>query len=131
MSCRRFVFTVLLAATAIPTGASAQEFSNRDPFRGDCLSREEFADRDVPLANLSLDTSVVADKIPIDCSTSLYAEGLETSFLPRRAEELEFHWAASELYHQPLYFDDTLLERYGQSRHPLVQPALSGAFTGG
>jgi len=33
---------------------------------------------------------------------------------------------ASNLRHRPLYFEDATLERYGQSYHPLVQPAASG-----
>lgn len=38
-----------------------------------------------------------------------------------------FHWAAPEIWHRPLYFDDVQLERYGQTWSPLLQPALSGA----
>jgi hypothetical protein len=38
-----------------------------------------------------------------------------------------FGWAASNQYHQPLYFDDTPLERYGQTLHPILQPWISGA----
>jgi hypothetical protein len=38
-----------------------------------------------------------------------------------------FHWAAPEIWHRPLYFDDVQLERYGQTTSPLLQPVLSGA----
>jgi hypothetical protein len=38
-----------------------------------------------------------------------------------------FAWEATEFWHCPLYFDDVPLERYGQMRHPLIQPVLSGA----
>lgn len=37
------------------------------------------------------------------------------------------HWAPSEIVHQPLYFDDQSLERYGQTFCPVVQPLVSGA----
>lgn len=36
-----------------------------------------------------------------------------------------FQWQASDIYHNPLYFEDPALERYGHSRHPLVQPFAS------
>lgn len=38
-----------------------------------------------------------------------------------------FTWKASAVCHKPLYFEDFKLERYGHSRHPLVQPVASGA----
>jgi len=38
-----------------------------------------------------------------------------------------FAWTAPEIWHKSLYFDDIQLERYGQSRAPLLQPFLSGA----
>ena len=38
----------------------------------------------------------------------------------------EFQWAPANFFHQPLYFDDTPLERYGQSVCPHLQPIISG-----
>ncbi len=38
-----------------------------------------------------------------------------------------FSWAPAELAHQPLYFDDPMLERNGQSICPAVQPVISAA----
>ncbi len=38
-----------------------------------------------------------------------------------------YQWEASALYHQPLYFEDVPLERYGHSLRPPFQPLLSGA----
>lgn len=38
-------------------------------------------------------------------------------------------WAPTNLYHNPLYFEDPALERYGHTYHPLVQPfASTGRF---
>ena len=72
----------------------------------------------------------IADGIckPKDCSCDLFSKP-EDGCSTRRYDwaETEFNWAASELYHQPLYWEDALLERYGQTHHPLVQPWLSGA----
>lgn len=36
-------------------------------------------------------------------------------------------WAASGFYHQPLYFEDAMLERHGHERFPVLQPFISGA----
>jgi hypothetical protein len=38
-----------------------------------------------------------------------------------------FHWRASEIRYRPVYFEDTMLERHGQTRPCLVQPLVSGA----
>ena len=38
-------------------------------------------------------------------------------------------WAPTNMYHNPLYFEDPALERYGHTYHPLIQPfASSGRF---
>jgi hypothetical protein len=128
MSCRCFALVLLAVSLSfVPMQVRAQRVIDREPFRGDCLGPRDFVDRDVPLQDLNLDTSVRGNKIPIDCSINLYSGALGGDRLHRRAQELEFHWAANELFHQSLYFDDTLLERYGQTRHPVIQPVLSGA----
>ncbi len=68
--------------------------------------------------------------------------GVEIAFLPvpkcpeelplsdqpyqaRALPESIFQWQASNLYHNPVYFGDPVLERYGHTRHPLVQPFIS------
>lgn len=41
-----------------------------------------------------------------------------------------FQWQASNIYHNPLYFEDPAFERYGHSWHPVVQPFVSvGRFS--
>ena len=37
------------------------------------------------------------------------------------------HWCATNFAHRPLYFEDVLLERHGQARHPCTQPLWSAA----
>lgn len=46
-------------------------------------------------------------------------------FQPRVFSESLFQWEASNLWHQPLYFEDPSLERYGHTHHELVQPFVS------
>lgn len=44
---------------------------------------------------------------------------------PRQMEAVLYQWQASNLHHNPLYFEDPSLERYGHTYHPLVQPLAS------
>jgi hypothetical protein len=62
--------------------------------------------------------------LPRDYSGKLFAIDDQ----PRRKAwpEREFNWEAPELWHQPFYFDDVPLERYGQSIWPARQAWLSG-----
>ena len=68
-------------------------------------------------------------QLPIDCATGLFAAATpgESSDIGRGWADSEMNWAPTELAHQPLYFDDVPLERYGQSHAPLFQPLISGA----
>jgi hypothetical protein len=50
-----------------------------------------------------------------------------TTFRGGDWQRLQYHWTASQLRYRPLYFEDAMLERHGQSWHPLVQPVASGA----
>lgn len=38
-----------------------------------------------------------------------------------------FQWSATQFCHQPLYFEEVNLERYGYQCNPVVQPLVSGA----
>ncbi len=52
------------------------------------------------------------------------------TYSPPARTPVTFTWMASNLYHNPLYFEDPALERYGHTYHPLVQPfASAGRFT--
>ncbi|MBW3543887.1 MAG: hypothetical protein KY476_26870, partial [Planctomycetes bacterium] len=46
---------------------------------------------------------------------------------PRLMPESLFTWEASNIYYNPLYFEDPQLERYGHTYHHLVQPFASTA----
>lgn len=45
--------------------------------------------------------------------------------IERVAPTTHYHWMASNLTHDPLYFEDVALERYGHTYSPLVQPLVS------
>jgi hypothetical protein len=59
--------------------------------------------------------------IPTECTLG------DDTYVPRSWEPTTFTWKASALCHKPLYFEERILERYGHTAGPFVQPALSGA----
>jgi hypothetical protein len=51
--------------------------------------------------------------------------------LDRAFSGTNYMWTAANLYHNPLYFEDPNLERYGLSHRPILQPIMSmSRFTG-
>ena len=55
----------------------------------------------------------------------------ETRSPDRFFAHMNYYWAASNVYHNPLYFEDPLLERYGHVHvHEAVQPLYSMARFG-
>ena len=52
-------------------------------------------------------------------------------YQPRQMPARNVHWAASDLNHHPLYFEDPALERYGHTHNKWLQPFVSsGRFVG-
>jgi hypothetical protein len=57
--------------------------------------------------------------------------GQDRSDLPLHAypnrsfAHIDYCWEPSNMYHLPLYFEDFCLERYGHTRHYLLQPVVS------
>lgn len=50
-------------------------------------------------------------------------------YAAREIAHMHYCWEASDLYYNPLYFEDFELERYGHTHHCLVQPfASAGKF---
>lgn len=45
----------------------------------------------------------------------------------RYFQPMQFQWQASNLFHNPLYFQDVSLERYGHTYPPYIQPFVSVA----
>ncbi|TWU34973.1 hypothetical protein [Novipirellula artificiosorum] len=48
-------------------------------------------------------------------------------YTPRSWQPMTMTWAASNLCHKPLYFEDVNLERYGHTHGPLWEPVVSSA----
>ncbi len=49
----------------------------------------------------------------------------EEPYLPRVLGDCVYSWQASDLYHNPLYFEDPAFERYGHTHCELIQPFVS------
>jgi len=49
----------------------------------------------------------------------------DEAYVGRALPETSYTWEASNLFHNPLYFEDAALERYGHTHHCLVQPFAS------
>lgn len=94
--------------------------------RLECPTLEQLGYPSKQLGNLSMNVSSADERLPVDCSNTVF-QPIAPGQDGRNWFATEFTWAASDLFAQPAYFDDPLLERYGQTRHPLVQPWLSGA----
>ncbi|MCA9144970.1 MAG: hypothetical protein H6823_11205 [Planctomycetaceae bacterium] len=92
----------------------------------ECPTLEELGYHTKPIADLNLDVGIRDERLPADCSHGVFQETV-AGHDGRSWYDTEFNWAASDLFAQPAYFDDPMLERYGQLCHPLVQPVLSGA----
>lgn len=94
-----------------------------------CLSAEELERWSRPLDEIRIDTRPSGELRPVDCSQGLFVPAGrkpdDSQYSPRWPVR-EIVWLPSEFSYQPLYFDDTPLERYGQTASPVLQPFLSG-----
>ncbi len=81
-----------------------------------------------PLSTLLPDTRVRGGLLPPDASEGLFDKSRigQSTLRDEDWTRQEFHWVATCNRYRPLYFEDAMLERHGQSRHPLVQPVMSG-----
>lgn len=78
-----------------------------------------------PLSSIDLGNGHDQDEPPDYAVTSFQVtENAES--MTRYWETTQFSWAASALWHRPLYFEDVNLERHGLS-FGIAQPAASGA----
>lgn len=90
-----------------------------------CPDAEQLAKFMTTVSKIEADISTGDKMTPSSCASNLF-HGRSDSYHARHEALNTFHWVAPNLGHQPLYFDDVPLERYGQARHRLVQPFLSG-----
>jgi len=95
-----------------------------------CASDEQLQSALKPLAKISLQIAPTGDKLPPCCFGDAKV-GLNERFYcthgARSPARFYMHWLPSELAHNPAYFQDVALARYGQGRSPCVQPFVSGA----
>ncbi len=82
-----------------------------------------------PLSEIRADTRLERAELPRDRAPELFEGTVPVSDASLgRAEwpDFRFGWASGRFYHQPLYFEEASLERYGQSRcYPALQPVAS------
>lgn len=111
---------------AAPAGFRLSRIQDIQPF-ADYEPNPELRDKD-PCGNLC--------PRPEDCPEGFNTRCPEEFELPlaagdiRPVTDIGFEWEASNLYSNPLYFDDPALERYGHTHHHLVQPFASAARFG-
>jgi hypothetical protein len=132
-SCRGGVYAVILLNVLVFGGRFAwgQVDSVDGQPRSTRREKSEFAHRDRPLDAIGLSINPVEGghaKTPADYSRTLFPSTMDPEVGHRLPGlDIVHYWDAAELWHQPLYFDDVLLERYGQTPLPRWQPVLSGA----
>ena len=78
-----------------------------------------------PIKDVKVTNAPPAGELPPDAAKDLLVEKKPAA--GRDWAETQFNWAPTELAHQPLYFDELALERYGQTVAPRLQPVISGA----
>ncbi|XZE44582.1 hypothetical protein SH467x_004193 [Pirellulaceae bacterium SH467] len=88
----------------------------------------------LPTRNLSI-SDIGTGKLPDDLVEGRLPPMQPLPYGPDRKYGLiglQKHWTAPVICHQPLYFEDTMLERHGHERFPKLTPMLSGVrfFTG-
>ena len=65
---------------------------------------------------------------PIRCPPEIDLAG--NPYQEKMFVESMFLWEASNVFHNPLYFEDAPLERYGHTHHKLIQPLASVGLFG-
>ncbi len=78
-----------------------------------------------PLSDIKTILASDDEVLPPDCSENFFTEQLAGDS-PRFSTQMAYNWEPTNFFHMPTYFDDVPLERYGQHRHPLLQPFISG-----
>jgi len=62
---------------------------------------------------------------PMDCAAAVFDR--EGTAAPRERCATQFQWCPTNFYLHPPYFEETPVERYGQTPCPALQPAISTA----
>ncbi len=92
---------------------------------GKAVIRTEFdTNEELPMNQLSeADLAYISQNwgLPTECLIE------QVAFTPRQWTPTTMTYAASNLCHKPLYFEEVNLERYGHTAGPLAQPIISSA----
>lgn len=113
--------------TLSPSDDAPSEEGSRD----ETMSEEEASlrafirSRVMAIEKIPVILSEPQDNVPPDYSDWVFEKKVD-SYAGRAWPTMEFSWEPSELVFQPPYWEHTPLERYGQTRHPRLQPVLSG-----
>jgi len=127
-------WTLLFMAMIAPwaTAQSAPDQSDAERGRPAFLSppSKELVEKGLqPLSSSLPDVSLRPGLRPVDVSEGVF-QTQESPYAVHQGDgwvPIRYHWIASDLRHRPLYFEDAMLERHGQSRRPVIQPLASGA----
>ena len=91
----------------------------------ECPDEETLRSQFKPISEVRLRLHAEAKQLPADCSRVLFESTRPSNARSNAVRNV--HWQPTNFLHQPLYFDDVPLERYGQTLSPCWQPVLSGA----
>lgn len=128
----QWLVTLLIASTAWVMGnqISADEVASPIPappepgLSTECPDIETLRAQFKRISEVKLRLHPEARELPSDCSSVLF-ETTEND-TTRSTAYRTVNWLPTNFFHQPLYFDDMPLERYGQSVCPHWQPVASG-----
>jgi hypothetical protein len=128
MSHRRNLILPVLAAWASLSLALATAQTPPEPTvmpsATGCPEGDDALGQFKDLSEIHVGMQLEGREVPPDCSQAVF-HGTRPG-IAMTEQITEFHWAPTNFFHRPLYFDDTPLERYGQSVAPHFQPILSG-----
>ncbi|QGJ69353.1 Hypothetical protein PBC10988_10270 [Planctomycetales bacterium 10988] len=104
--------------------------AERDRIAVECPDVDELLSDLKPISELTTSITPSEGDLPPNCARDVM-DRMNTPALSLQASRTpymkSFAWVAPGLKHQPLYFEDAPLERYGQTISPFLQPVISGA----
>jgi len=123
-------------ALLLGRGAAEEAASEQAPLQPSVTSVDGGADREIccppdlkrrlkPLSQIRAEIELSPGPRPMDCTAAVF--DVPANDAGRRWTPTEFQWCPTNFYLHPPYFEETPVERYGQTPCPALQPALSTA----
>ena len=112
-----FLANIMKQDDKVPSEKGIQPLQSQSQLFGDLWGANDAEERD----NRYLTQRQAA---PLGPSVRIFSDEV---YGERMIAGTSYTWAAPALYHNPLYFEQVNLERYGQGPHRLLQPAYSAA----